>query len=647
MDIRYATTDDLEFLVKLEELSFVESRRFDEAAIKHSILSKHQNVYLLSEDGVPCASATIHLYAKSWRIYSIAVMPEFRKRHFGKELLSHIIDEAQALNVPQISLEADSADKNLLQWYESFGFRTVRKIKNFYGKGEHADKMFLTLVNDPKNNHGFSNIVVVDQPVGWLEGIEAVDVVTAEEFINDERFQTAKDLRIFNLCSSYEYQTIGYYVSLLASARNLRAIPNVATIEDFTNKTVTESLGDEVEDLIQSSFKHIKKTSITIRILFGKTTRIKYQKLSHSLYKLFEAPLLECTFEKNRRWHLIKVTPLTLKDIEYTETVERLAEDYFNQKSFTTSMLKNYKYDLAILVEPGEAAPPSGKTALDRFKIAAEKIGFYTEFITKEDFARLTQFDALFIRATTNVNDFTYQFSRYAYAEGLMVIDDPWSILKCSNKLYFHESMKVQGVLTPKTLVVSKTTRHPDIIKAIGFPIVLKQPDSACSLGVFKVYDEEQLSTKLKELFKTGELILAQEYVPSSFDWRVGILDNKPLYACKYYMAKNHWQIYNWHAKTEHDQVGAVDTFLVEDAPKEVLDAAIRAASVMGDGFYGVDLKQANGKVYVIEVNDNPSVDHHWEDKALGDELYLMIMKNFMARIENARNVKQRVLQNK
>ena len=647
MDIRYATADDLDFLVKLEELSFVESRRFDEAAIKHSILSKHQNLYILSEDGVPCASATIHLYAKSWRIYSIAVMPEYRKRHLGKALLSHIIDEAQAANVPQITLEADSADKNLLQWYESFGFRTLRKIKNFYGKGEHADKMFLTLINDPKINHGFSNVVVVDQPVGWLEGIEAVDVVTAEEFINDERFQTAKDLRIFNLCSSYEYQTIGYYVSLLASARNLRAIPNVATIEDFTNKTVTESLGDEVEDLIQSSFKHIKKPTITIRILFGKTTRTKYQKLSHALYKLFEAPLLECTFEKNRRWHLIQVTPLTLKDIEYTETVERLAEDYFNQKSFTTSSLKNYKYDLAILVEPGEAAPPSGKTALDRFKIAAEKIGFYTEFITKEDFARLTQFDALFIRATTNVNDFTYQFSRYAYAEGLMVIDDPWSILKCSNKLYFHESMKVQGVLTPKTLVVSKTTRHPDIIKAINFPIVLKQPDSACSLGVFKVYDEAQLSAKLKELFKTGDLILAQEYVQSSFDWRVGILDNKPLYACKYYMAKNHWQIYNWHAKTEHDQVGNVDTFLVEDAPKEVLDAAIRAASVMGDGFYGVDLKQANGKVYVIEVNDNPSVDHHWEDKALGDELYLMIMKNFMARIESARNVKQRVLQNK
>ncbi len=647
MDIRYATTDDLPFLTRLENLSFVESRRFDEAAIKHSILSAHQNLYILSDNGIPTASATVHLYAKSWRIYSIAVLPEYRKHHFGRALVNRIIDDAQAANIPQITLEADFADKNLVQWYESFGFHTLRKIKNFYGKGEHAAKMSLTLIDVPTIKHAFTNIVVVDQPFGWLEGIEAVDVVTAEAFINEDRFQTAKDLRVFNFCSSYQYQTIGYYVSLLASARNLRAIPNVATIEDFTDKTITESLGDEVEDVIQSNLKHIQKNTFTLRILFGKSARVKYQKLARALYKLFEAPLLECTFEKNRKWRLVKATPLTLKDIEFTETIERLAEEYFNQKIFTVSSLKNYKYDLAILVEPGEVAPPSGKTALDRFKIAAEKIGFYTEFITKEDYARLTQFDALFIRATTNVNDYTYQFSRYAYAEGLMVIDDPWSILKCSNKLYFHESMKVQGVLTPTTLVVSKTTRHQDILKSIDFPIVLKRPDSASSLGVFKVYDEQQLTNKLKELFKTSELILAQEYISSSFDWRVGILENKPIFACKYFMAKNHWQIYNWHAKTEHDQTGEVETFLVEHAPKEVLDTAVRAASVMGDGFYGVDLKEVNGKVYVIEVNDNPSIDHHWEDKALGDELYLIIMKNFMARIESARNVKQRVLQTK
>ena len=38
-----------------------------------------------------------------------------------------------------------------------------------------------------------------------------------------------------------------------------------------------------------------------------------------------------------------------------------------------------------------------------------------------------------------------------------------------------------------KTIFVTAKTNPDDIIKEIGFPIVLKQPDSAASRGVFKV----------------------------------------------------------------------------------------------------------------------------------------------------------------
>jgi len=647
MDIRKATLDDLPFLIELEKNSFDPSRRFHNAAIKYSINSLHQDVYVLTSEGRGAASAIVHLRSKTWRIYSIAVLPEFRKHSFGRQLVRYIIDEAKKNNIHQITLEADSANAQLLSWYESLGFRFVEELKDFYGLGQSANKMVFVLKEEPKEKHNLNNIVVVDQIVPWLDAIEAIDVITAEQFINDDKYQTNKDLRVFNLCSSYAYQTIGYYVSLLASARNLRAIPNVASIEDFTNEVITESIGDEVEDLIQKTLKPIREKDFTFRILFGKNGGKKYAELAKAIYKLFEAPLLECTFSKNRHWHLTKVLPLTLNDVEYNDKLESAAKHYFNQKRFTISNFKNYRYDLAILVEPEEPAPPSGQTALNRFKLAAEKIGFYTEFITKEDYQRLNQFDALFIRATTNVNDYTYQFSRYAFAEGLAVIDDPWSILKCANKVYFYESMKVLGVLTPKTVVVSKTTPHKTMIDTLGFPMVLKRPDSASSLGVFKVRDEKELAKKLNELFVTSELILAQEYIISTFDWRVGILDNKPLYACKYFMAKNHWQIYNWGTTKTSEQVGDVETLLVENAPKEVIETALKAAAAMGDGFYGVDLKEANGKVYVIEVNDNASIDHHWEDRALGDELYLIIMKSLLSRIEVARNIKNRKAQTK
>jgi glutathione synthase/RimK-type ligase-like ATP-grasp enzyme len=49
---------------------------------------------------------------------------------------------------------------------------------------------------------------------------------------------------------------------------------------------------------------------------------------------------------------------------------------------------------------------------------------------------------------------------------------------------------------------------------------------------------------------------------------------------------------------------------------------------------YGVDIKQTGNAVYVIEVNDNPSIDSGVEDKYLGKELYELIMQEFADRLE-------------
>lgn len=59
----------------------------------------------------------------------------------------------------------------------------------------------------------------------------------------------------------------------------------------------------------------------------------------------------------------------------------------------------------------------------------------------------------------------------------------------------------------------------------------------------------------------------------------------------------------------------------------------------MGDGLYGVDLKEINGKVYVIEVNDNPNIDSGVEDLVLGKELYRKLARSFYTRIEMSRNI--------
>mgnify|MGYP002623531156 CR=1 FL=1 len=108
------------------------------------------------------------------------------------------------------------------------------------------------------------------------------------------------------------------------------------------------------------------------------------------------------------------------------------------------------------------------------------------ELITRDDYARLPEFDALFIRDTTFVDQYTYRFSRRAAGEGLVVIDDPQSIVRCTNKVYLAELLARHKVPIPKT-IVAHAENASRLGEQLGFPCVLKKPDSStrrcCSPG--------------------------------------------------------------------------------------------------------------------------------------------------------------------
>jgi hypothetical protein len=87
---------------------------------------------------------------------------------------------------------------------------------------------------------------------------------------------------------------------------------------------------------------------------------------------------------------------------------------------------------------------------------------------------------------------------------------------------------------------------------------------------------------------------------------------------------------------------GEHDTLPVDEVPKHVIETALRAARVIGDGLYGVDLKDDGKRALVIEVNDNPSIDAGVEDSVLKDGLYRAIMETFVRRLEQLRGLARR-----
>lgn len=520
--MRIADQNDLEFMEKLEKICFPVIRQSNRRSLKRSLLSPYQEVWISEihegEEITPIGVIILQIHLKTIRIYSISIHPEYRGQGIGAVIMNYVIDMARRRNFMRISLEADAKQPALLDWYKKFGFLAEASLEDFYAAGEPAVKMVLPLVNPQdqlalvNNKPRIKSIIVVESKMDWLQSLDTVEVVYADDYISNYRFQKLQNARVFNLCSSYKYQSIGYYVSLLASARDHRSIPNVTTIKDLTYAPIIRSISEDIDELIQKSLKNVEGTTFSLKIYFSHTENASFLKLAKELYHLFETPFMQIFFIKNDRWSIKKITPLFVNAIKGKPErllVQGFARQYFSQKRFHRSRFKHYKYNLAILINPEEENPPSCKSALQKFKKASEKIGFYTDFISRKDYNKITEYDALFIRETTDVGNYTYQFSRHAYAEGLVVIDDPWSILRCSNKMYLEERMRKGRILTPKSWLLNKKMPIASQIENFTFPVVLKKPDSCFSKGVYKANNSDELIEKLNLVFNSSDLVIA------------------------------------------------------------------------------------------------------------------------------------------
>ncbi len=476
------------------------------------------------------------------------------------------------------------------------------------------------------------NVVVVDSVSEWPHKLGDYIVISDYDYLTHSDFQNSKNMRVFNLCRSYRYQSSGYYVSLLAAARGHKPVPSVETIQEMKSKAFLRITSDELEELVQKSLSDIKSDHFELSIYFGKNIAKKYEKLSYLLYQYFSAPLIRAKFVHKSKWQLTSIGPISLKDVPESHRSDLLefAEEYFKRRAHKRRV-KAARYSLAILCDPTEEKPPSDEKAIKNFIRAGESLDMEVEVIGPDDIRRLAEFDALFIRNTTSVNHHTFRFAQKATALGLVVIDDPDSILRCTNKVFLNELMQRHKIPTPMTYILHKHNIQQMCAK-LPIPCVLKQPDSAFSRGVVKAENRQDLESKITELMETSDLILAQEFMPTDFDWRIGLIDGRPLYACKYYMARDHWQIYN-NDRSDRYSFGAATTFPIQRVPLPLLKMAEKAASLIGNGLYGLDIKEKDGKFFVIEINDNPSIDHDVEDAVLKDELYYEIMSVFLARL--------------
>jgi glutathione synthase/RimK-type ligase-like ATP-grasp enzyme len=482
------------------------------------------------------------------------------------------------------------------------------------------------------------HVIVTDQKQEWLD-VPGAAVMTARRYLTEGESGLEGNVRVLNLCRTGRYQGRGYYVSLLAEARGQRPLPDVKTVEDVKSEARVQALSEQLQALVQETLHHDESDRFELDVYLGKNPEPRHQALADQLFAQVRAPLIRALFRRaDGRWALQAVQAIGIADIppQHRAFLLEAAKAFVTDAPAPAPQRTRERPRLAILWDAKEVHKPSNEEALQRMVRAAPLVGLEAELIGPDAMERLPEFDALFNRASPEVNGFVYEFVRRAESLGMPVVDDPESILKCLNKVFMHELMNRHGIAQPRTMIVQRANVD-QVIAALGLPCVLKLPDSGFGLDVLKIESEDDLQREAERFFKISELIVAQEWLPTGFDWRVGVYDRRPLFVAKYFMAPGHWKIIK---VDESEQVteGKTQAMTIGEAPQAVISTAVRAANLIGRGLYGVDLKQVEDRIYLIEVNCNPNIDAGNEDQVLGEALYRELLGVFARRIAERRS---------
>ncbi|NIN71794.1 MAG: ATP-grasp domain-containing protein [Gemmatimonadetes bacterium] len=486
----------------------------------------------------------------------------------------------------------------------------------------------------------------------------------------------AEDATVVNLCRSYQYLSRGYYVSLLADARRQRAVPSLRMIEEITSpyayfmalraagvetidfrvvggrrilprlivpNRATGAAPEHGESLLSSTgideparYSPLAGEYVDVISVFGRTSDARFRKHCASVFKVCPFPLLSVRiYREESRWKVGQLSPVSIGQIGAAELALLNAELARGRPAGDIAIDTKKPHRIAVLMDESDPFAPSDANTLRRLQRAGQRLGVRLEEIGRDDFSSLAEYDALFLRVVTGMDHYSFLFAQRAKSLGIPVIDDPQTTVRCSNKIYLHELFGRAGLPTPRTLTISRKTSLREM-EALGYPLIVKQPDGTFSAAVKRVAAREELEKVTRELFRRSPLLTLQEFRPTEFDWRIAVLDGAVLFACKYYMAKGHWQVIG-ETPGGRRTYGKVVAVPVADTPESVRALALQAAALIGDGLYGVDIKETDEGVVIIEINDNPDIWVGEEDAAEGDRLYDAVIRAFVHRIEESR----------
>jgi N-acetylglutamate synthase-like GNAT family acetyltransferase len=137
IDIRITNPDDTALLCRLIHDSFRDvAERFSltpEKCPKHPSnyteewvqkdFDRGVTYFILSQNNLPVGCVALEKANDDlFYLERLAVLPEMRRKGFGKSLVNHVFSKARAMGAKEISIGIIAAQAELNQWYQKIGF---------------------------------------------------------------------------------------------------------------------------------------------------------------------------------------------------------------------------------------------------------------------------------------------------------------------------------------------------------------------------------------------------------------------------------------------------------------------------------------------------------------------------------------------
>ena len=137
MFLRRMTHEDIPRVCEIEKACFPDP--WSEASFESELSGKNPAVYVVAEEsGEVVGHMGVWYILDEGHIMNVAVAPEARRRGTGRALVEESLRLGREAGLRGFTLEVRVENEPAIALYESFGFETAGRRKNYYGQGQDA-----------------------------------------------------------------------------------------------------------------------------------------------------------------------------------------------------------------------------------------------------------------------------------------------------------------------------------------------------------------------------------------------------------------------------------------------------------------------------------------------------------------------------